>query len=86
MDYLNSVLLIGSSVSDSVSALGRSAFFVGIGLLVILLLVVRFELLHAAISSGESAGEKSKTNCPSCGARTTIESNECDHCGSHVNR
>lgn len=84
MDSSNGVLFVGESVTDSLFALGEYAVLVVVGLLGFLLIVARFELLHAA-TGGESARE-SKRNCPSCGARTTVEPAACDYCGELIDR
>ena len=81
MNYPNSVLFAGESMFDSSFVSGRGVVFVVIGLFVFLLFVLQFELLLAATSGGESAGQESKVNCLSCGARTTTELDECTHCG-----
>lgn len=40
---------------------------------------VKFSVLHAATSNGESAEQR--LNCPNCGARNPISRDQCEYCG-----
>lgn len=60
-------------------ALNRFAFFALICVLATCAILFEFALLQAAFGGG-SESQESKTNCPSCGARTTTEPDACDYC------
>jgi hypothetical protein len=68
-----------ASLSDYLSLLEGYAFIVLIVLLVVLGTVYKIPLLQAIFSGGNSSQE-SRTNCPTCGARTTVEPGVCDYC------
>lgn len=60
-------------------ALNRFAFFALFCVLAAGTILYNFALLQAAFG-GDSEPQKSKINCPSCGARTAAESDACDYC------
>ncbi len=64
------VFLVTSSTAESLVTVAVLAVF---GVLFLLRVLVDFELLHAVASSETSSSQPSKTNCPSCGARTTVD-------------
>ncbi|SDK27693.1 hypothetical protein SAMN04515672_2778 [Natronorubrum texcoconense] len=70
------MLLVTSSTAES---LVTAAVLAAVGVLFLLRIHVEFELLHAVASSETSSSQPSKTNCPSCGARTTVDG-VCDYC------
>ncbi|PLK20148.1 hypothetical protein CYV19_11160 [Natronobacterium gregoryi SP2] len=59
------------------------AVLVAIGVGTYLRIVVEFEQLHAHNSSDDSTSTPSKTNCPSCGSRTT-DDGTCDYCSESL--
>lgn len=73
------------SPPDGSSPLWRYVFLAAFGVLVFARILFDFELLQAAFSDDDSAA-RTKTNCPSCGARTAVESNRCDYCDGPLER
>ncbi|SDQ42174.1 hypothetical protein [Natronobacterium texcoconense] len=59
------------------------AVLVAIGVGTYFRIVVEFEQLHALSSSDDSTSTPPKTNCPSCGSRTT-DDGTCDYCGESL--
>ncbi|WP_137289821.1 hypothetical protein [Natronorubrum halophilum] len=73
------------SLLDGSSPLWRYLFLAAFGALVLARILFDFELIRAAFSGDDSA-VRTKTNCSSCGARTTVESNRCDYCDEPLER
>jgi hypothetical protein len=84
--FVSSALAVGGSIPDWLLSLGRYAAIALIAVLVVLGIVVEFELVHAASGGDGSASAASKTNCPACGARTTLDPEVCDYCEEPIER
>ena len=71
------VVLVTSSTAESLVTV---VVLAAIGVAILVRILADFELLHAVAKSETSSSQPSKTNCPSCGARTTVDC-VCDYCG-----
>lgn len=72
--------LVTGALSDLLFVLGVYAFAALVLLAALFGTAYRMILYDATFGGGETPPEE-KTNCPSCGARTTVDPPACDHCG-----
>lgn len=64
----------------SYSLLKQYAFLVAIFAVVLVGSIFRLGMIQATFSQSTTSKNQSKTNCPICGARTTIDPPHCDYC------
>lgn len=83
-------LAIAGVGPDTPLALGngvmQAVFVVGFMLVVFLAIALQFFKVHELYGGGDAAPEEQQTNCPSCGARTSIETDACEYCGEPIDR
>ncbi|GAB3665268.1 hypothetical protein GCM10028856_05440 [Halopiger thermotolerans] len=78
------VLIIGQTAADWLFPLARGVVGIGVALLFVLVIWLRFEQLNTVYASDDSETDVRKTNCPACGARISVDSDVCDHCETSV--
>lgn len=69
---------------DVLSVLGLYALAALAVLLGLFGALYRRMLVNATFEDLDSTAHKEKTNCPSCGARSTAEPAACDYCGESL--
>lgn len=74
-DWLLSGVLLGPA-----ETVGRLALVLGVVLLVLFTIVVRF-LQAEELYGNEPSPPEQQTNCQSCGARNPVDAATCHHCG-----
>ena len=76
--------LVTGALSDLLFVLGVYAFAALVLLVTLFGVAYRLMLFDAAFGNADSTAHEEKENCPSCGARTTVDPDACDHCGESL--
>lgn len=66
--------------------LGRVVYLIAVGLVVLLPVVFQFVRARELYGESDAAPQEERTNCPSCGARTSVGSETCEYCDEPIHR
>lgn len=84
MGYWNVALSVRDFPPALVEAVGQIAFVIVLGVIFFLAIAFQFLRVHEQYGGGNS--REQQINCPSCGARTSVEADTCDYCDEPIDR
>lgn len=81
------IVLSGRSLPLAlVEPIGQIALVIGFMVIVFIAIAFQFLQVHELYGGGGSDTLDPQTNCPSCGARISVDADTCDYCGDPVDR
>lgn len=84
MSDCETLLSAGASLLNLTGAVEQALVMVVIIVAVFLAIILQFLKVHEMYGGGDSAAGNQQTNCSSCGARNSIEAEECEYCGDPI--